>query len=126
MWLVYKPRHINYISTVNTPIVYIYITGQDVKDILQTLKISYACGDDDINHKILKSTSEFICIHLTIIFLFLQLQRGIFPLRWKCVQVLQAFRQDDKNSPSDYRSISLLRCIWNVMKRAVHKHTYFF
>jgi hypothetical protein len=45
-----------------------YITEEDVKDILQTLKISYACGDDGINHQILKSTSEFICIHLTIIF----------------------------------------------------------
>jgi hypothetical protein len=30
------------------------------------LKIRYACGDDGINHQILKSTSEFICIHLTI------------------------------------------------------------
>ena len=34
------------------------------------LKIRYACGDDGINHQILKSTSEFICIHLTMIFLF--------------------------------------------------------
>jgi len=98
-----KPRHINYISTVNTPIVYIYIyiTEQDVKDILQTLKISYACSDDGTTHRILKSTSEFICIYLTIIFLFVTAteRRGIFSLRWKIAQVLQDFRQDDKNSP---------------------------
>jgi hypothetical protein len=49
---------------------YTYITEQDVKYILQTLKISYACGDDSITHQILKNISEFICIHLTIIFLF--------------------------------------------------------
>ena len=50
--------------------VYIYITVEDAKDILQTFKISYACGDDGINHQILKSTSEFLCIYLTFIFLF--------------------------------------------------------
>jgi hypothetical protein len=33
-------------------------------------KTSLACGDDGINHQILKSTSEFICIYLTFIFLF--------------------------------------------------------
>jgi hypothetical protein len=39
----------------------------DVKDILQTLKIGKACGDDGITHQMLKSTSETICI---LLFLF--------------------------------------------------------
>ena len=36
----------------------IYITEQDVKDILQTLKIGKACGDDSITHQMLKSTNR--------------------------------------------------------------------
>ena len=32
----------------------IYITEHDVKDILQTLKIGKACGDDGITHQMLK------------------------------------------------------------------------
>jgi hypothetical protein len=35
----------------------VYITEHDVKDILQTLKIGKACGDDGITHQMLKSTS---------------------------------------------------------------------
>jgi hypothetical protein len=42
----------------------IYITEHDVKDILQTLKIGKACGDDGITHQMLRSTSETICIPL--------------------------------------------------------------
>ena len=36
----------------------IYITEQDIKDILQTLKIGKACGDDSITHQMLKSTNR--------------------------------------------------------------------
>jgi hypothetical protein len=39
----------------------IYITEHDIKDILQTLKIGKACGDDGITHQMLKSTFETIC-----------------------------------------------------------------
>jgi hypothetical protein len=45
----------------------IYITEHDIKDILQTLKIGKACGDDGITHQMLRSTSETICIPLAII-----------------------------------------------------------
>ena len=55
-----------------------HITEQDVKDILQTLKIGQSCGEEGISHHMLKSTSETICIPLTIIFNFL-LQKGKFP-----------------------------------------------
>jgi hypothetical protein len=34
---------------------------QDVKDILQTLQIGKACGNDGISHQMLKATSETIC-----------------------------------------------------------------
>ena len=70
----------------------IYITEHDVKDILQTLKIGKACGDDGITHQMLKSTSETICIPLAIIFNF-SLQKGIFPSTWKIARVMPAFKK---------------------------------
>ena len=103
----------------------IYITEHDVKDILQTLKIGKACGDDGITHQMLKRTSETICIPLAIIFNF-SLQKGIFPSTWKIARVMPAFKKDDKSSPSNYRPISLLSCIGKVMERAVYKYTYNF
>jgi hypothetical protein len=39
-----------------------------VKDILQTLQIGKACGDDGISHQMLKATSETICLPLSIPF----------------------------------------------------------
>ena len=54
----------------------IYIIEQDVTDILQILKIGKACGDDGITHQMLKSTSETICMPLTIIFNFSLHQHG--------------------------------------------------
>ena len=98
----------------------IYITEQDIKDILQTLKIGKACGDNGITHQMLKSTSEIICIPLTIIFNF-SLQKGIFSSTWNIARVMPAFKKDDKSSPLNYRPISLLSCIEKVMERAVYK-----
>ena len=89
------------------------------------MKIGKACGDDGITHQMLKSISETICIPLAIIFNF-SLQKGIFPSTWKIGRVMPAFKKDDKNSPSNYRPISLLSCIGKVMERAVYKHTYNF
>ena len=103
----------------------IYITEQDVKDNLQTLKIGKVCGDDGITHRMLKSTSEIICIPLTIIFNF-SLQKGAFPSIWKIARVMPAFKKDDKSSHSNYRPISLLSCIGKVMERAVYKYAYNF
>jgi hypothetical protein len=40
---------------------------QDVKDILQTLQIGKACGDDGISHQMLKATSQTICLPLSIL-----------------------------------------------------------
>ena len=86
----------------------IYITEHDVKDILQTLKIGKACGDDDITHQMLKSTSETSCIPLAIIFNF-SLQKGIFPSTWNIARVMPAFKKDDKSGPSNYRPISFIK-----------------
>ena len=98
-----------------------HITEQDVKDSMQTLKIGQACGEEGITHHMLKSTSETICIPLTIIFNFL-LQKGKFPATWIIARLMSAFTKGDKSNPSNYRPISLLSCIGKVMERAVYKY----
>jgi hypothetical protein len=47
---------------------------QDVKDILQTLQIGKACGDDGISHQMLKVTSETISYILNHIINFISLR----------------------------------------------------
>ena len=96
---------------------------QDVKDILQTLQIGKACGDDGISHQMLKATSETICLPLSILFRY-SLRTCKFPSDWKLARVMPSFKKDDKSSPSNYRSISLLSCVGKVMERVVYKYIY--
>ena len=45
----------------------IYITEQDVKDILQTLKIGKSCGDDSITHQMLEYKQTIRIQHPTTV-----------------------------------------------------------
>ena len=96
---------------------------QDVKDILQTLQIGKACGDDGISHQMLKATSETICLPLSILFTY-SLRTCKFPSDWKLARVMPSFKKDDKSSPSNYRPISLLSWVGKVMERVVYKYIY--
>ena len=63
---------------------------QDVKDILQTLQIGKACGDDVISHQMLKATSETMCLPLSILFRY-SLRICKFPSDWKLARVMPFF-----------------------------------
>ena len=99
------------------------ITEQDVRDILQTLKIGKASGDDSISHQMLKCTSETVSKPLTILFNY-SLEHEKFPSSWKIARVMAAFKKEDKSKPSNYRPISLLSCVGKVMERAVYKYIF--
>ena len=94
-----------------------------MKDILQTLQIGKACGDDGISHQMLKATSETICLPLSILFRY-SLRTCTFPSDWKLTRVMPSFKKVDKSSPSNYRPISLLSCVGKVMERVVYKYIY--
>ena len=104
------------LSTIN-------ITEQDVKDILQILKIGKASGDDGISHQMLKATADTICKPLTKLFNF-SLMKGKFPSNWKIARVMAVFKKDIKNNPSNYRPISLLSSVGKVMERVVFKYIF--
>jgi hypothetical protein len=97
---------------------------QDVKDILQTLQIGKACGDDGISYQMLKATSATMCLPLSILFRY-SLRICKFPSDCKLARVLPFFfKKDDKNSPSNYRPISLLSCVEKLMERVLYKYIY--
>ena len=63
---------------------------QDVKDILQTLQIGKACGDDGISYQMLKATSATMCLPLSILFRY-SLRICKFPSDCKLARVLPFF-----------------------------------
>ena len=99
------------------------IREEDVKDILKSLKIGKASGDDSISHQMLRGTADTVCKPLLIIFKK-SLITCKFPANWKLARVMPAFKKDDKSNPSNYRPISLLSCVGKVMERVVYKYIY--
>ena len=73
---------------------------QDVKDILQTLQIGKACGDDGISHQMLKTTSETICFPLSILLRY-SFRTCKFPSDWKLAKVMPSFKRMTKAVPQN-------------------------
>ena len=52
------------------------------------------------------------------------LAQGKYPSAWKIAHVIAIFKTGDSSLPSNYRPISLTRCVGKVLKRVVYKHVY--
>ena len=51
-------------------------------------------------------------------------EANYFPTTWKFGNVSPIYRKDDRSLPSNYRPITLLNQVGNVMERCVHKRLY--
>ena len=97
----------------------------EVKKILLSLNLNKASGYDNIGNRLLKKTAHSIAQPLT--YLFNQsLSKGIFPSIWKRANVPPVFKQNDRQSKTNYRPISLLPNIGKVLERVVFVHLYKF
>ncbi|MCG7875203.1 MAG: reverse transcriptase family protein [Candidatus Thiodiazotropha endolucinida] len=101
----------------------ITISIQDVKDVLQHLNISKACGPDLISPRLLKEGASILASPYCTVF-NRSLIQGYFPSCWKDANVTPVYKKDDKSLPNNYRPISLLSLVGKVMERCVHKHLY--
>ncbi len=101
----------------------VIINESEVNDILKILQCNKACGNDFINHKMLKGVSATISKPLTTLF-----NRSVvechFPASWKIANVIPLFKKGCKQTPSNYRTVSLLSCVGKVMERIMFKHIY--
>ncbi len=99
------------------------VLESEVKDILKTLSVNKACGNDFISHKMLKGVANSISKPLSILF-NLSLQECKFPSSWKVANVIPLFKKGCPHTPSNYRPISLLSCVGKVMERIIFKNIY--
>ena len=103
----------------------ITITASNVRDLLQILNVSKACGPDGINPKILKYTADAISPILSEIFNF-SLQSSEFLNPWKIAYVTALFKKGDPQQCSNYRPISLLSILSKVFERCVFREVFNF
>ena len=87
---------------------------------MKNLKNTKSVGVDGISVFVLKSCALEIA-HIVTHLINKSLCDGKFPTRWKLSKVIPLFKGGDKNSPHDYRPISILCTLSKVLERVVHK-----
>ena len=112
-------------SKVDMSLEHIQTEEQEIEKNIEILDAKKAVGPDLISHKVLKGVKYSISKPLSRLF-NKSLRESIFPQSWKSALVLPLFKKGEKNSPSNYRPISLLSCIGKLMEGCVYKHMYNF
>ena len=101
----------------------IFITSQEVKNVLVNLDINKSCGPDLISPRLLKQGSCALAVPLSIVF-NRSLYQGYFPQAWKEGNLTPIHKKEEKSLPTNYRPISLLSSVGKTMERCIHKHLY--
>ena len=99
------------------------ISESDIADIIQTLIVNKASGEDQISHKILKGTCNSIKKPLSILY-NRSFRECKFPSSWKSGMVMPLFKKGPSEFPSNYRPVSHLSAVGIVMERVVFKYLY--
>jgi hypothetical protein len=101
----------------------IFVTANEIVDIIQILDLNKASGPDKISHKMLKIAPEKIAEPLQIIF-NKSLRQGKYPSSWKIAHVIAILKKRDASLPANYRPISLISCVGKIMERVIYKDVY--
>jgi hypothetical protein len=94
----------------NNNITDVNVSIHNISDIIQILHPNKASGPDVISHKMLKLCLNNIALSLQIIF-NKSLQQSKYPTNWKLAHAIPVFKKGDSSLPSNYRPISLIRCV---------------
>ncbi len=91
------------------------ILPEEVYEILVNLDISNSTGPDAISNKLLREAAVRITEPLCHLLNY-SLSTGYFPEVWKMAHVIPIHKKDNHMLCDNYRPISLLCCISNVLK----------
>lgn len=92
----------------------------EVDSIIRNLKTSGASGLDCINNNLIKQIKNHIITPLTHI-CNLSISYGEFPEPWKKAAVCPVYKSGPKDTPSNYRPISLLSCLSKVLEKLINQ-----
>ena len=98
----------------------IEVSVEEVRNYLNGLDTSKACGPDGIPARLLKQCSEQIAPSLCAIFNN-SLSSGRIPREWKSADKTPIHKKESKEPADNYRPISLLPIVSKVLERCVFK-----
>ena len=116
---------VNHIDLPSHKLESISIRPQEVEDILKSLKTGKAAGPDSIDNRLLKELARPLSVPLTDLFNS-SLAKGKVPNLWKQASVTPVFKKNDPSDVSNYRPISLLNTLAEVLEKIVHKYVFNF
>ena len=95
------------------------LTGDEIKEVLRSLKPNKSPGYDNISSSVVNETSNIFFTPLKYIF-NLSLQQGIFPENLKIAKVSPIYKKDEEFLLTNYRSISVLPCFSKLLERIMY------
>ena len=107
------PRCENQITSIRTD-------ENEVKKILNSLRIGSTTGYDGVSNLSLKRTSDSVSLYLSQLFNRC-LDDGRMPACWKRANVTPILKKGSANSTKNYRPISLLSCTSKVLEKIAHR-----
>lgn len=99
------------------------VTEDGIAGLINNLKLSSSSGPDNINSKILKNTVTLSSKFLYHIYRQ-SLSSGQLPSDWKTAKVVPVHKSGNKNSPENYRPISLTSICCKMLEHIIASHVY--
>ena len=96
------------------------VNESDVLDILRNLRNTKSVGLDGISVFVLKLCAHEITPSINYL-INLSLKSGKFPKQWKIAKIIPIHKNGDKDTPSNFRPISLLPCVSKILERIVQR-----
>ena len=97
----------------------------EIENFINKLPHKNSSGFDLVNNKLLKLIKKEIAIPLDIVF-NQSIECGIFPNKMKLAEVVPLYKGKRSLEPGNYRPISLLPTISNILEKIMYKRTYNF
>ena len=97
-----------------------HIAKSFVKKELRQLKSNKATGLDDLPPRLLKECSESISQPLSYI-MNLSINCSVVPNLWKSTKVVPIFKSRNHELPENYRPISVLPVLSQILEKIVHQ-----
>ena len=103
----------------------IKVTEEEVRKLIETLPNKASSGYDNINNILLKTLCSSIASPLSKIF-NLSISKGVFPEKMKRAETSPLYKGKETYYTNNYRPISLLLTISNILEKVIYKRTYKF
>ena len=107
-------------KTINEPFEFTPVNENDVIGIVRNLRNTKSVGLDNISVFVLKLCAHEITPSITYL-MNLSLISGQFPKQWKIAKIIPIHKSGDKDTPSNFRPISLLPCVSKILERIVQR-----